>query len=95
MPEQAARYEADTWEENIADYLKTAHRVTVDQIAREALHIDTPRIGTAEQRRIAAALERLNWKRGRNSARRWGAAPCLLVTLTGGTQSGPSVRDPG
>jgi hypothetical protein len=30
---------------------------------REALHIETPQIGTAEQRRIAAALERLNWKR--------------------------------
>jgi predicted P-loop ATPase len=63
MPEQATRYEADTWEENIADYLKVVSKVTIGQVAREALGIDTPRIGTAEQRRIAAALERLNWKR--------------------------------
>jgi len=63
VAEQAARYESDAWEESIADYLKASSKVTVGQVAREALHIDTPRIGTAEQRRIAAALERLNWKR--------------------------------
>lgn len=63
MPEQAARYEADAWEENITEYLKTNTKATVGQIAREALHIETPRIGTAEQRRIAAALERLGWTR--------------------------------
>jgi predicted P-loop ATPase len=63
MPEQAARYEADTWEENIAEYLNGQTKVTIGQVAREALHIETPRIGTAEQRRIAAALERLSWKR--------------------------------
>jgi predicted P-loop ATPase len=63
MPEQAARYEADSWEENIADFLKGVSKVTIGQVAHDGLHIDTPRIGTAEQRRIAAALERLNWKR--------------------------------
>jgi predicted P-loop ATPase len=63
MPEQAARYEADAWEENIAEHVNGASKVTIGQVAREALHIETPRIGTAEQRRIAAALERLNWKR--------------------------------
>jgi predicted P-loop ATPase len=63
MPEQSARYEADSWEENISEYLTAASKVTIGQIARDALHIETPRIGTAEQRRIAAALERLNWKR--------------------------------
>src|SRR5262249_15151766 len=62
-PQQAARYEADTWEENIAEYLKGQTNVTIGQVAREGLHIETARIGTAEQRRIAAALERLNWKR--------------------------------
>jgi predicted P-loop ATPase len=63
MPEQASRYEADAWEENIGNYLKVSTKVTIGQVAREALNIETPRIGTAEQRRIAAALERLNWKR--------------------------------
>jgi predicted P-loop ATPase len=65
MPEQAARYEADAWEENIGGYLKTKTRVTVGEIAREALFIETPRIGTADQRRIAAALEQLRWRRER------------------------------
>jgi predicted P-loop ATPase len=61
--EQEARYEGDTWEDTISDYLRTQTKVTVGQIAREALFIETPRIGTADQRRIAAALERLGWRR--------------------------------
>jgi predicted P-loop ATPase len=62
-PEQAARYEADVWEENIASYLKTNTKVTVGQIAKEALHIETPRLGRAEQNRIIAAMERIGWRR--------------------------------
>ena len=62
-PEQAARYEADAWEENIAEYLDSKEKVTVGQVAHEALHIETPRIGTADQRRIAAVLEQQGWKR--------------------------------
>jgi predicted P-loop ATPase len=64
-PEQAARYEADVWEDTIGEYLKTNTKVTVGQIAKEALHIDTPRIGRAEQNRIVAALERIGWRRER------------------------------
>ena len=63
VAQQAARYEHDAWEETIAAYIVHVERATVGQIAREALGIETPRIGTAEQRRIAAALERLGWKR--------------------------------
>src|SRR5262249_27412549 len=63
MPEQAARYEADAWEEMIGEHLKGASKVTIAQVARDALHIETPKIGTAEQRRIAAVLEQLGWKR--------------------------------
>lgn len=59
MPEQAARYEADVWEENISTYLETKTKVLISQVAREALGIETPRIGTAEQRRIGAALKQL------------------------------------
>jgi predicted P-loop ATPase len=62
MPEQAARYEADVWEEKIADYLEINSRVTIGQVAR-ALTIETPRIGRADQNRIAAAMERLGWRR--------------------------------
>jgi predicted P-loop ATPase len=63
MPEQAMRYEADAWEETIGTFLETHTKVTISQVARDALGIETPRIGTAEQRRIAAALEQLRWKR--------------------------------
>ena len=59
MPEQAAPYEADAWEEIIATYLGDKDRVTIGQVASDGLGIETPRIGTAEQRRIAAALEQL------------------------------------
>ena len=51
MPQQAPRYEADVWEENIATYIGTKERVTVGQVAHEALHIETSRIGTASTRR--------------------------------------------
>jgi hypothetical protein len=63
MSEQAARYEADAWEETIGSFIEVRTRVTVGEVARDALHIETPRIGTADQRRIAAALEQLGWKR--------------------------------
>lgn len=63
MPQQAPRYEADVWEENIATYIGTKERVTVGQVAHEALHIETSQIGTADQRRIATALEQLGWRR--------------------------------
>jgi predicted P-loop ATPase len=69
MPEQAARYEADAWEESIAEYLKTRTRVTVGEVAHQALSIETPRIGTADQRRIAAALETLGWRRERTDGK--------------------------
>jgi predicted P-loop ATPase len=64
MPQQAARYEADVWEENVSDFLKTTtlSKVTVGQVAR-AIGIETPRIGRADQNRIAAAMERLGWRR--------------------------------
>jgi predicted P-loop ATPase len=62
-PEQAARYDVDVWEDNIAEYLKTNTKVTVGQIAKEALHIETPRLGRAEQNRIIAAMERIGWHR--------------------------------
>jgi hypothetical protein len=39
--------------------------VTIGDVAREALSLDKARIGTAEQRRIAAALETLGWRRER------------------------------
>jgi hypothetical protein len=54
---------ADAWEESIDKYLSTVNKVTVGQVAREALHIEVPRLGRAEQNRIVAAMQRLGWKR--------------------------------
>ena len=39
-------------------------RVTVVQVAREALALDVAKLGTADQRRITTILERLGWQRG-------------------------------
>jgi predicted P-loop ATPase len=64
--EQEARYEDDAWEEAVDTWLAGRTRVTVLEVAKEALHIETPRIGTADQRRIAAVLERLGWQRGKD-----------------------------
>jgi predicted P-loop ATPase len=63
MPQQSARYESDAWEEDIATYLEKHEKVTVGDVARDALGIETPRIGTGDQRRVAAALEQLGWRR--------------------------------
>ncbi len=59
LPEQDARYEADAWEQAISEWLATqpvGEPVTVLSVARHALFMDPHRIGTADQRRISAAL---------------------------------------
>jgi predicted P-loop ATPase len=73
VPEQEARYEADAWEQQIENYLVGKKRATVLEVANNGLKIELPRIGTADQRRITAALERLGWSRGKRegSARPW------------------------
>jgi predicted P-loop ATPase len=61
--EQEARFEADAWEETIAQWLVGKTRATLGEIARAALTIETARLGTADQRRIVAVLEREGWRR--------------------------------
>jgi len=73
--EQEARYEADAWEEVIAEWLARKDRVTVYQVAFEALHFETSRIGTADQRRIIAILQRRGWERAKKEGRQ--GAPTL------------------
>ena len=73
-PEQSQRYESDVWEETIATYLTERQRVTVGEVAQHALQMSTARIGTADQRRITAALGRLGWHRDLKKdwqGRRW------------------------
>jgi predicted P-loop ATPase len=64
-PQQAARYEADAWEEAVAAYLKDKSRVTIGEVAKEALHFETQRIGTTDQRRIASIMTNMGWRAGR------------------------------
>ncbi|MEJ0019741.1 MAG: VapE domain-containing protein [Acetobacteraceae bacterium] len=66
-PEQDARYEADAWEEAISAFLEDKSQITISELAKKALRIDTPKLGTADQRRIGAVLERLNWERGKRT----------------------------
>jgi predicted P-loop ATPase len=72
QPQQDERYEADAWEEGIETYLATLQRTTVSDIAKNAIHIETPKIGRPDQLRIVAVLERLEWQRGRRTKEgRW------------------------
>lgn len=65
-PHQDNRYERDAWEDKIAlhyaQYPTTS--TTLLQIAVDVLDFSIPRLGTADQRRIVYALERLGWQRG-------------------------------
>ncbi len=74
-PQQDDRFEADAWQEPIAKYVNGRDRVTVCEVAYEALALGTAKIGTADQRRIAAVLVLLGWKPGRNWQGRFYAAP--------------------
>jgi predicted P-loop ATPase len=63
-PQQEARFEADAWEEIVVDWLTSKTKTTIGEVARVAIGIETPRINTADQRRIGAILERIGWRRG-------------------------------
>jgi predicted P-loop ATPase len=66
-PQQEDRYEADPWEDRVRDHVNFLVRTTIDEIAR-AIGIETPKIGTSDQRRIALVLTTLGWKRGKREA---------------------------
>jgi predicted P-loop ATPase len=62
-PQQDERIEDDAWQQPIADYLTAHQTTTIHDIARDALHMETQRIGTADVRRIAGILAILGWAR--------------------------------
>ena len=65
MPRQAERYEGDPWEETVSEFLVGKSRVTISQVAKDGLFIETPRIGKSDQNRIAAILMAIGWMRGK------------------------------
>ena len=70
-PQQAARYEADAWEDLIRQYTATLTRTTIAAIATSALDFKADRLGTADQRRITAILTTLGWEPKRDMHGRW------------------------
>jgi predicted P-loop ATPase len=80
-PEQDARFESDVWEDAIADFLVDKSTVLVGEVARNALHIEMPRIGRAEQNRITAILERRGWHRQKKDGK--GNIPWARTTDNG------------
>ena len=78
LPRQAERYEGDPWEETVSEFLIGKSRVTISQVAKEGLFIETPRIGKSDQNRIAAIMMAIGWmrgKRGDKGERFWVPAP--------------------
>jgi predicted P-loop ATPase len=67
-PEQHARYFVDVWTEAIAAYVSGKDKVTLGEVAKDALGFDTSRISKTDQVRIREALEALGWERGPRAA---------------------------
>src|SRR5262249_41720947 len=65
VPEQLARYEGDPWEEAVRQFLEGRSRVTISEVAKDGLRMDTPCSGKTEQNRIAASLIIFGWVRGK------------------------------
>jgi predicted P-loop ATPase len=70
-PEQEARFEGDPWETLVSEFLFNRSRTTMIEVAREGLFLETPKLGTADQRRITAILDHLGWLPQRDNAGRW------------------------
>ena len=69
--EQEERYEADIWESDISTWLHGRERATLREVASGAMGIARDRLGTAEQRRLAAIMRRLGWEQRRTAQDRW------------------------
>jgi predicted P-loop ATPase len=66
--EQAQRYaEDDAWHEPVSDYILGRNDVSVGEILKRVLYIDTSRWTQRDQNRVAKILRREKWKRYRAS----------------------------
>lgn len=79
-PQQEARFEQDAWEEAIRQWIPGRTTVLVKEVARDALGLDVPRLGRAEQNRITAILEHMGWSRQKKDWR--GNIPWAPLTDT-------------
>lgn len=80
--EQEARFDADVWEDTIAGFLSNKGRVTVSEVMRDLLGIQTACQDRAGQNRVVKILLRLGWRRD-------GRAPggrTAWVTKSGGRE---------
>jgi predicted P-loop ATPase len=71
LQEQEERADRDIWEQSIMDYIAENNmaEVTIYELAKNVLFFDTSRMGTSDQRRITAILERNGWVRGKKHAK--------------------------
>jgi predicted P-loop ATPase len=70
-PEQAARYAGDIWEDRIDQFVAGKLRVTVAEIAREALMIPEGQMRQEHNVRIASILKERGWVAKRSNRARW------------------------
>lgn len=70
-PAQQARYAGDIWEDRIDAFLLGRSRVTVAEVAREALAIETPHMRQEHSLRIASILRERGWSPKRTGKQRW------------------------
>lgn len=70
-PEQAARLVGDIWEDRIDEFLVGKTRVTIAEVAREALAIIDGRMTGNDTARITSVLRSNGWLAKRTGRRRW------------------------
>jgi predicted P-loop ATPase len=70
-PEQAARYQGDIWEDQIAEYVETRERVTILEIAREKLGFVNKELRQEHALRIASILRDMGWELKRQGTTRF------------------------
>lgn len=75
VPEQAARYSGDIWEDKIAQFVSGRTRVTTIEIARECLNITTEHMNSGHAQRVGAILKELGWSGHRTKRERWWEPP--------------------
>ena len=61
--EQAARYIGDPWDEVVRDYVDMLDETTTAEVLRHAVDMPLERIGLPDQRRIAAILRHIGWRK--------------------------------